>query len=288
MADASPIIERILEPAGVTVQAGTPEHYPWLFSFTGEDVLEITSWNAAAGVRLTMQGRVHAGPGQIVPFQASHTPATNRSAVTTVHTIPAGELLNVLVVCDAGAPLMGQTFVRVAVRRGAGAAFIRLGILIQGPVTASSARAFPGSPVIGPFEGEPALRNIVGTQPAAGAAVLETCPTWARWELVTVFLTLTTSVAIGNRRVTLELLFGGVRAYFALSGDNQIPNQVVTYSFGKNLTAVNDTAHATFSVPFPDKVMMLAGDVVKIFGQVIQAADQFSAPVYQVCEWLDV
>lgn len=211
MADPdAPITEQVLEPSPLNESPGAPEHYPFLFSFQGEDVLEMTTWNSAAGVRVTMQGRIHTGPGKTVPFTHTHTSNTDRSIRTTVLSMPRGELLNCIAYVSAGAPVLGQTFVRVAVRRGADAAFERLGVIIQRPITTTIAAAFPGSAVISPIETDPAPRSIQGTTPGVGADVLETVPTGARWRLHSLAFDTGTAVGPAKQDITFEDAAGNV------------------------------------------------------------------------------
>jgi hypothetical protein len=285
---AGEITEQVFEPLGARVQAGPPQSYPWLFTFTGEDVLEITSWNSAAGVRLTMQGRVHQPPNQLIPFQSSHTPATDRSPMTTVHTVPAGDLLNLIVYCDAGAPAVGQTFVRVVVRRGAGGAFVRLGMLIQGPVTANNARAWPGSPIVGSTEGEPYLRAITGTAPAAGSAILETVPTGARWELLSWLFNFTTSAVVADRKVFVQFTIASVAVGVVVNFSTIPASSVALFTFEPTMQSTSDAINGLFQAGWGARILLPAGSQIATSARSGQVGDLFTAPQFLVREWLDV
>lgn len=283
-----PVTEQVLEPSPLLEQPGAPEHYPFLFSFQGEDVLELTTWNSAAGVTVTLQGRAHVGPGRSVPFTHGHVANTDRSAKTTVATLPRCELLNCIAFVSAGSPTFGQTFVRVAVRRGAGAAFDRLGVLVQGPITASIFRAFPGSTILSPFEAEPFLRGISGSTPGAGVEILETVPTGARWELLTTRFTLQADANINNRRTDFQIKAGANVVYRTANSDtwtaSQQPAFVVAPNVGYELVA----ATLAKTLPSPRSSVMRAGDSFGTFTAGIQVGDQYSAPQYLVREWLDI
>src|SRR5439155_18890058 len=95
-----------------------------------------------------------------------------------------GAILNLTVFASAGAPLMGQTYVIVQLIKGLTGATIVLGTLLGGYLTATQALGWPGSPIISSTDGEGCTRLIVGTTPAAEANILETVPTGARWELL--------------------------------------------------------------------------------------------------------
>ncbi|MCA1834342.1 MAG: hypothetical protein LC750_16730 [Actinobacteria bacterium] len=282
------VTEQIFEPSPARIQAGPPTHYPWLFSFTGEDVLEVTSWNSAAGVRLRISGRMHASPDLVIPFSATHTPASDRSAVTSIVTLPPGELLNAIVWAESGAPQAGQTFVRVAVRRGMGAAFERLGVLIQGPVTASAARAFPGSPVQSPLEGEPYLRVISGTTPGAGGDISETVPTGARWEVISLFFVFATSAVVGDRRINVAPLSGGEN-YAGTSNFSTVPASTTnSFSFAQNLPSTSDPINSVYQGAMMDRFLLLAGATLRVNVSQRKAGDAFSGISYVVREWIDV
>lgn len=288
MADpALAVTAQILEPSPARSQNLQGEHYPWVFTFTGEDVLELTSWNAAAGVRIVMQGRVYGAPGDVKPFAASHVPATNRSAVTTVHTVPLGELLNLVVYCESGTPLMGQTIVRVAVRRGAGAAFTRLGVLVQGPVTASSARAFPGSEVVSPLDVEPAVRTIVGTLPAVNVGITETVPAGARWELMSIRFTVT---GVPNVNIGIQMfLDDGTNVFFQMTAlyNPATAAAVVDLTWGGGQTTfLQAFSQSLITMCAPTGLRLLAGSRIRFPGG--GPNNQMSAPVYVVREWLDI
>lgn len=282
------VVEQIFEPSAVAVQHGPPSAYPWLFTFTGEDVLELTSWNSAANVRIVIAGRVHTPDGTIKPFEAKHTPATTRTPVTTVHTIPRGDLLNLIMYCDAGAPVLFQTFARVAVRRGAGDAFTRLGVLVQGTISASSALAFPGSPIERSVDGEGFHRAITGTMPAAGAQIAETVPAGARWEIVNVFLGLTTSAVAHGIFVNLAIGSAGGTKLLCFCSQTQAQSLGWFYNFGAGLAQSFDTVVGRMQLSLPNDLIALAGETIQVNATFAAAGDQFSAPVLSVREWLDI
>lgn len=289
MADPpAPVTAQVFDPNPAQSQRVFGEHYPWIFTFTGEDVLEVTSWNSAAGVRLRISGRVHAAPGVIVPFSATHIPNTDRSAVTSVITMPLGELLNAIVYAETGSPQTGQTFVRVAVRRGAGGAFDRLGVLIQGTVTANSARAFPGSVVQSPVDVEPFVRTITGTAPAAGLNFGESCPAGARWEVLRVMNQLTTSGAAANRYPQFRAVQNGVRTVTVDPAGAAAAVSSWDYMWAPNLTPIAALTGTVYQQPFPDRLLFVGGDFFFSSTVNLQAGDQWAQPMFVVREWLDV
>lgn len=282
------VVEQILEPSPARSQNVAGEFTPWVFSFTGEDVLELTSWNTAADVRVTIQGRVRIGPGNVKPFTATHAATTDRMPFVTVHTLPVGELLNVIAYCSAGTPGVGQTIVRLVVRRGAGSAFERLGVLIQGPITANVARAWPGSAIVTPTEGEPFLRSITGTKPAAGAIILETVPNNARWEVLAVFTQFTTSGAAGNRKIYLQ--FNQAVSIAVVFTSIVIGPGVgfAAITFQPGIAAISDAVEALHQASLGFRVILGAGGQIAMGARGLLAGDQFEVPRLLIREWFDL
>lgn len=288
MADNELVVEQILEPNPATAQRPFGEHYPWIYTFTGEDVLEVTSWNSAAGVRLRIAGRVHAGPLDIKPFSAAHVPNTDRTSNTTIITMPAGELLNAIVYAETGSPQAGQTFVRIAVRRGAGGAFERLGIIVQGQVTANTARTFPGSSVQSPLEVEPYLRVIQGTTPAAGAAITETVPTGVRWEIMTFNYQHSTGALPANRTPYMQATSGGLTVFIS-THPNTIPGSAVySFTWAQNIPSQHDTNEGLSRSPIPQRLILPSAAQIVASARNILSSDQLSGVSYNVREWLDI
>lgn len=291
MLDQPAVTEQIFEPSAPSIQRGPPATYPWLFTFTGEDVLELTSWNSASGVRLAVQGRVHTPDRGVIPFAGSHTPATTRVAVTTVHTVPLGDLLNVVVFADTGAPLLGETFVRLAVRRGAGAAFTRLGVLIQGPATALRAQAWPGSPIMSSLDVEPVIRALILAAPGAGNDIFFQVPTGARWEMLSLKTTLVLGAAgvAGMSRIqigdaALNIWYEG----YTLAAGGANTTNPTTFAQGTTLSSFGlaGVGTATTTPIPPNRLTNNAGVVIHSDNAAAQVTWGFQT--LNVREWLDV
>lgn len=180
---------------------------------SGDDHLRITTFNAATGVTLAIEGRLLDEEGRVNVIGDRHVPNTNRTTANTIFRLPKGWLLDVSVRASVGTPLIGQCFAVVELVRGFSGAVAALAVLAQGYVTATPRLGWPGSGVRESVDGPGVLRSIAGTQPGAGAEVSETVPTGARWELLVAYLGLTTSATVANRNVGLTL-DDGTNAYF--------------------------------------------------------------------------
>jgi hypothetical protein len=110
-----------------------------------------------------------------------HVPNSDRSPTTTLVTLGAGFLGNVMVRAAVGAPLRGQCFVVVEVVRGRLGAVQPLACLVQGYVSSTQRRGWPGWRSSRARTAAARIRSVLGTDPAAGVEVSETVPTGARW-----------------------------------------------------------------------------------------------------------
>ena len=137
--------------------------------------------------------------------------------------------------------------------------------------------------------GQGKLRQITGTNPAAGVEVAETVPTGARWKVNAIKLRLVASTKTANRNVNLN--FNNV------GGSNTIMNIVSTY----NQTANQDPGMAyrhwavdsytarlgnSLHMNLPTEIWLLAGEQFVSSTTSMKVDDNFDAPVFTVFEWL--
>lgn len=280
--------EELHSPSGALVSGRiTPAVFP--FYTTGEDNLRIVSFNSAAGVKIQLVARLLGRDGRPSPSRWDHTPNTDRSAASTDYPLSGQTLLNVHVTATAGAPLIGQCFVIVQLIRGLGAAAIVVGTVLAGPVTATQSLGFPGSPIQSAVEGIGALRELTGSVPAAGAEILETVPTGARWQVLAFRFTLSTSATVSNRKVNFRLtLANGSFGYLSANPNLLTAGLVGDYSIAPNVGYQNDASLSLFTIPMPQDTTLLAGAKLGTITSALQVGDQFSSPRYLVREWLDV
>jgi len=281
-------VEEVFVPApplsgrGAVIQAP----FPWLF--TGEDHLRVVILNSRPGVVVTLQGRFldEASKTPRV-FAQSMTPTSDRLSSTFNFGLGVGAMLNCSLIVSSGAPLIGQTYCMVQIIRGFTGAILVLGGILGGPITARQHLAYPGSAIVSSTEGEPAVRFILGTTPAAGASIVETCPTGARWELVSIFHRLTSTAGVGARDVFLQITDSGNTLAILPMGVGQDPSRNFGYTWAQNLPQSVDVADGYMSNALPQRQFLLAGGLfaIGVFG--MQAGDQLSAPLYQVREWLE-
>lgn len=260
---------------------------PFQFTTTGEDNLRIISANSLAGVRLQIRGRRFNEDGNITPFSYDHVPNSDRTIKTTDHALGVGALINVTVTAAAGAPLIGQTFVMCKIIRGLSGATLVLGTLLQGYLTSQQELAWPGSPIINSVDGGGYYRTITGTIPPAGADISENVPTGATWELLMVEAQLTASAAAGNRVPVLKFspsgtVFGASAQVSAVTAGLQ-----GTYDWQATMPLTVAVLGGINVAAIPTPMRLLAGGRFLIATTNLAVADQWTAPIFLVREWLD-
>lgn len=280
--------ERVFTPGVLPPAAGRAATAPFQFVTTGEDSLRVTVINSAPSVRVAVQGRRIDQAGTILPIAWSVAPSSNRTPTTRVFPLGVGAMVNLAVWASEGSPVVGQTFVIVQIVRGHTGATELLGTLLGGYVTGTQGLGWPGSPIVSSTDGEPYVRHILGTTPAAGAGIIETVPTGARWQLLGLRFQLSTSAVAVTRYVAVGAGSGSVAPYYIPSPRQQIASELRVFSFGVGLEyAVNDVV-GTASHALPDHLLLSAGDSFSVGVVNMQAGDQLGAPQFVVREWLEV
>lgn len=253
---------------------------------TLNDQLYIRTRNSLTGVVLRIAGRLLTPNGEIVPFQFTHTPATNRSSSLEAFQLAEGYLLSAVVFATSGAPVRGQTFVELGFLRGIVDAGSIVDVLVKDYVAANRPIAFPGSPIRSSLEGPGALRSITGTDPAAGVQISETVPTNARWRYMSMQASLVTSATAGNRRHRIRFDDGTTEFYSNATNTVQNPSTTVDIVFGP-MGEAESVSGAIYLVPTPEMLFLSAGFRIRTDPIQFQVDDDWGAPQLLVEEWLE-
>jgi hypothetical protein len=260
---------------------------PVEFYTTGEDNLRIISVNSQTGVSLKVNARLVTIDGAIDSASWDHTPNSDRTVKTTDFALAPGAVLNLVVFASTGAPQIGQTFVIAQLIRGLGSAATVLGVLFSGYVTATQCMAWPGSPIVSSTEGEPFVRVITGSRPGLGGQITETCPFGARWELVSVNATITTGAAAGTRFAEFVISTPtAIVGIYPNAGGDPATNTTWNFTWGQNVPTVTDNFDGRVVSPFTQRQYLSPADLFALRMIQTPGGDQWSAPAYQVREWL--
>jgi hypothetical protein len=287
MSNGESIVEQELTPAPLAFVGEQLSPSPYHFRFTGEDFLEIASYNSQSGIRVAVQGRTWHPGGEIRPFAFTHIPNTDRSRAIEVFGLANGYLLNAVAFAATGAPRVGQTFVSLHVIRGLAGARVLLATLLQGYITAEQELAFPGSPVLNSVESGGVLRTIFGTNPAAGLEFSETVPSGAQWEILTIRVGFTTDANVANRRPSVQFLSGGGLVYQAPLFTTIPASSGPALSWGQGMSYESAPGTSLLIAGLPIGLRLLGGDIVRSVTENLRAGDDYNAPTLLVREWLE-
>lgn len=257
--------------------------------FTGpDDALFITTYGSANSVRIDVRARFLRADGIIIPKEMSNVPLTDRSAVTVVESLGEGWLLNASVFQGSGNAKRGQCYVVVGIARGTGAARFVHTILMQGYVGTGLNRAWPGDRLEQPMEGPGYLRGIPGTDPAPGAEISEVVPTGARWRLMSIGATLVTDATVQNRAPKLVIDIGsGSPFWTSITAGAQAASNTYSYFYGAGMSFDSLNGNQTFIQGIPNNLYMSAAWRFKTSTVLLQAGDNWGAPLYFVEEWIE-
>lgn len=254
---------------------------------TRENVLTITTLNSATGLTLDLRGQLLRPDGRVIPFIYSHTPNTNRTAKTDVFPIPEGFLISLVVLNMAGSVRDGQCWVSVGLGRGDATTNLGFFVLIADYVAANQALNWPGSPLSHMASRRGVMRFIVGTVPGAGAEISETVPTGARWRLVAINALLATSAAAGVRQPALILDNGASIFFQSGSPDTVGPSLSRLFVWGEGAALATVSMAGNSPAFIPDSNGLISPFRIRTVTTNINAADQWTAPLYLVEEWID-
>lgn len=288
MAEPKATAERAFPAQPAVVGGGQIIASPFQFYTTGEERLRVVSANSLVGVRLKVQARFIDRKGTIQANSWDHVPNSDRTTATSDVDLGVGALLNLTVFAGTGQPLSGQTYVIVQMVRGAGGAAIVLGTLLGGYVTSKQALGWPGSPILPSTSGEPYIRTVTGTDPAAGSEWQESVPTGARWQLMTVAVDLVTGAAVANRTSRLSLRAGGTRVFGSAQKGIVTASSTRTLFWGASMPIETEISPNANIAGIPAPMILKAADEVASDTDNMQAADNYGAPRIYVREWLEV
>lgn len=283
----APPLERVFLASPSTGFANPILAAPWVF--TGEDNLRVVILNSQPGIVVTLDGRFveEKSPGTASPFTQAFVPTADRLPTTFDFPIGVGFLLNVSVSVTAGNPLVGQTYVMVQVIRGLRGATQVLGSLLGGHITARQHLAYPGSPIRSSTDGEPFVRALTGSVPAAGAELNETVPAGARWSLVSWLAGLVVTAAAGDRQAVLVHASSGLPRAESVAVSGVPPSGSANLSWAPGLPTIADVGGVHFTSGWLIDNRLLAGDTLKTSTRNLAAGDQWTAPFFVVREWLE-
>jgi hypothetical protein len=260
---------------------------PAQYYLSASEHLQITVFNSLVGVTVALQGRLVDPQGNPKPIDASITPTADRMPSTVRVAVGESLISSLIVSTSIGAPRVGQTFVQVNIIQGLEGAVKQRATLIQGYVTQQQTRAFPGSPIENSLDGGGYVRQVNGTAPAPQNDWIETVPSGARWNLLSVFAQLHTDATPGDRTVAVQLDNGSAAYVFSPAPAPAHAGVLTNFAWSTGLPLATQLMPSYVIGGLPTESPMLAGYRVGSISNPLAAGDQWGAPRLLVREWIE-
>lgn len=188
-----------------------------------------------------------------------------------------GWVFDAVVSAQSTAGRRGQTFIQLSVGPFAG------GVLGRGYLYTLHDVCQDEFTEPGPGGGEGFIRTITGTNPAAGAEVLETVPTNAVWKIHAIRIRVVAGAAAFDGFLDIRdgadlILWTGPRMVVGIAATDNF-----AYNLGEGSSAREWTDGETAGTSLPD---MLLPEGYDFTTRGITADDDYAAPQFQVEEWL--
>ncbi|MGA2329177.1 MAG: hypothetical protein ABSH05_23195 [Bryobacteraceae bacterium] len=250
-----------------------------------QDQLMFVVYNVIPDQTITIQVRMLMPSGELKQNRWDFPVTSDRALNCFMAPLAEGFLLTMSVYAQGGSP-PGSCYAFVFLMAASAGEAPIAQTLAYGYLTDAAGLVWPYPRWTLINEGPGNIRLIQGTNPAPQHNISETVPTGARWRLISVFCRLSTSATAGNRYVGLWVVdpAGTFVSIPAVAG--QPPSLVWSYTWGSGLAAAFDSNWGHATAPLPDYLFLTSGQSFSAFCYPFQAADDFTAPLYLVEEWL--
>jgi len=258
---------------------------------SSEDRLFVRAYNSVPGAEVEVRGRLLLPEGRIFGFTQTVAPTSNGAEYDIAFPfglpgdVNGAWLLNLLVVRSAGSFRRGQFFVQLGVFRGSGASGFRHCVLASGYVGHDLVVNWPGTGINSPLEGPGILRSVLGTNPAAGAEISETVPAGARWRLQAMRFELQTSAVVASRSVAVLVDDGASELLRVTAPNSQAASLLCRYTVAPFGSAPSSTYNILVSLPL--NLFLWQGWRIRTVTSLLDAGDNFGAPMITVEEWIE-
>lgn len=258
----------------------------YAFYVQNPDRLAVAVYSSVASLVVRFSGYFLSANGEVREYALDVSPTSDRVATSQTQVFGEGFLLSCTTSLVSGNANRGQCYVRAGIQRNTGTPILPIAQLVAGYLTDDYSPSFPFGKREGPLEGPGMIRSITGTNPPATAQIGESVPTGARWRLLTVWFQLTTDANVANRFMVLRIQTGSNVVLDILSLQAQVFSLTYEYSYILGGDRAFLTSRSSISLPLPWRVLM-GGESIFAFIDGVQAADNLSAPILSVEEWLE-
>lgn len=182
---------------------------------------------------------------------------------------------------SARAVKRGQLYIKVSMRVDG----VVVALLMAGYVAETHKVTYPGGDFEGSTDGPGFLRSITGTNPAAGAEMLETVPTGAAWRVHSVGISFAADATVISRVSRLSIDDGATEIIRSNLLNPLVANITYALQFSKEsqVAVISQTgANANCAL----EIKLNAGYRIKTTTSLMQAGDNYGAPQLLVEEWI--
>ena len=265
----------------------SPSAIDW--PLVGTERLRLTGRFMNATNTITLAGRLwRAADREVVPFSHTFVQGLIGSLVQEVP-LQAGVLLSLYVTATQGSTdVLGETFARVELIQGDGAAATVLAALVQGYVNSENALGWPGSPLQNQHAGFGVPTLAPATFATGPLRYTWTVPTGRLWRVVAGRAIFTASAVVATRNAYVTLTDALGNAFSALpSTSGIVANEVLGINFGPGLTLANPSIGQQSNVATPD-LLLTTGDVLSVTTSNNQIGDTLTNGVLRVQEYFSL
>jgi hypothetical protein len=252
---------------------------------SAQDRLLIYVYNSIPNNSAVIQLRVLTPSGELKQHLWYHPLKSDRSVNWFSHELAEGFILTLTIYVTAVTP-PGACYVETDLRTGGGGSTVVAQVLAMGYVSSVRHLVWPYPRFVTPGEGPGNFRTIIGTDPAPGAFISESIPTGARWKLVSLTCTLTTSATVLDRVAAFGVTDAGTTLLFLPSPTTQPASKTYRYTWALGIPQWFSAAGSAVGLPLPDELYLFAGQSFWVNLTSFAVDDDFTAPAYVVEEWI--
>lgn len=232
--------------------------------------LVVNTWSSVS-TTLTIRGITSEGV-----FAFKHAVTALGFLSTQVFAIPDIPI-TVSVIDETGASNESEVFVTVSLRTNDDPLYM----LMSGYVHYYKPISWPYSNSAEMRPGKGRVKYVTGSNPAAGAEIVETVGSAAVWTPISFVAALVTDATVANRRPHLRITNAAGTVFFECFSDtDHVASTTYTYCFANFGAQPISLASNVVVVSLPDNLQMTAGMKIRTATINLQAGDNWGAPNY--------
>jgi hypothetical protein len=235
---------------------------------------------------LTALARILLPDGTVSLNQYSFLIPATRTATLTQWNLPEGFLLTLAVYANVESQKR-QVFCQVNLLQTGQNPPMMTSVLCAGYLSPTVPISFPVGVNQNNIDCYGNMRASPTTIPGPGSNISEQCPANTRWRITSLTFDLTTSAAVANRDVYVQIVEGPVLYFSGLANTTtQAASLTWHYEIAAGMAQVTSVTQGYVSAPLPTWVFMRSTAFLQTNIHGLQAGDVIANGAYQFEEWL--